>query len=343
MGVLLANNVSTTLASGITTSGSTLYVDDASLMPTPGAGEWFWLTLTQASEESSWEVVKCTGRSGNTLTVVRGQDGSSFAAWPAGTVVSMRGNAQLLRDLSGGILGQLQGPEIVIGGTGSVALRGAYAAAASSVGSVDVVAGDIILVYWCSNNTLSSPTCSDGVDTYTQKGTGQYVAEAGVQSHVYWARASANGTRTVTVSDGGASSPTIHVQVISGIVASGDPFDSLASFTTTSPGGNTATTNSITPTSDGAFISAFFAEDVTSATTYGVGSSGFTLASSQNATDCFSNSFYKVQPAAAVISMTASINKVTYSATCILALKAAAAAAATSTIGRMHVLSLIHI
>jgi len=336
MGLLLANNASATVTGTIIAAHTTIYLDDASSMPNPGAGEWFNLTLTQPGTETSWEVVKCTSRAGNTLTVVRGQDGTTAAGWASGTVASVRANAGTLWQLAGGMLGQLSGPEITIGGSGDVALRGAYPAAASSVGGVAVQTGDIILVYWCSNNTLSSPTCSDGTDTYTQKGAGQYVAATGVQSHLYWARASTSGTRTVTVADGGASSPTIHVQVISGAVASGDPIDAY-SFTTTAPGGSTATTSSITPTADGAFISTFFAEDVTSATTFSVGSSGFTLASSQNATDCFSNSFYRVQAAAAAISMTAAINTPTYAATCIVSVKAATAAAASSTIGRMHV------
>lgn len=81
---LFANNATGALASGITNVATslTLVSGQGAFFPTPSGGDWFLLTLTQATgPESSWEIVKCTGRSADTLTVVRGQEGTAGAAW----------------------------------------------------------------------------------------------------------------------------------------------------------------------------------------------------------------------------------------------------------------------
>ena len=78
------NNGATTLAAGILDTDLSFDVVDATLLPSLGVSEWFYLTLTQASTETSWEIVKVTAVAGNTLTVVRAQQGTAAAAWAAG-------------------------------------------------------------------------------------------------------------------------------------------------------------------------------------------------------------------------------------------------------------------
>lgn len=98
MGLLLANNAATTLAADITSGATSLTVADASRFPAMVAGDYLYATLSDASE-TTWEIVKVTARSGASFTITRGQDGTTAAAWTAGSRVSIRPTAQLVRDL----------------------------------------------------------------------------------------------------------------------------------------------------------------------------------------------------------------------------------------------------
>lgn len=90
MNLLFANNAATTLASGINSVATTINVASGtgSKFPAPGEGEGFYVTLQDAATELTNEIVLCTIRSGDVLTVVRGQQGTSAVAWNAGDVVA---------------------------------------------------------------------------------------------------------------------------------------------------------------------------------------------------------------------------------------------------------------
>jgi hypothetical protein len=100
MPVKFSNNVSTTLAAGIGTSNTTISVVDASKFPALAAGEHTYVTLDSDTVTPTREVVKVTGISGNTLTVVRAQDGTAAAAFSADAKVELRITAALLDELS---------------------------------------------------------------------------------------------------------------------------------------------------------------------------------------------------------------------------------------------------
>ena len=90
---LFANNATSTLASGINNSDNTILLatGEGARFPSPTGGDHFDITLTQGvGLEASWEIAKCTARSGDTLTVTRAQDGTSAAAWDAGSKIEMR-------------------------------------------------------------------------------------------------------------------------------------------------------------------------------------------------------------------------------------------------------------
>ena len=90
---LFANNATSSLASGINDSDNTLLLatGEGARFPAPIAGDYFDLTLTQGiGLETSWEIVKVTARSGDTLTVARGQEGTAAAAWAAGAKAELR-------------------------------------------------------------------------------------------------------------------------------------------------------------------------------------------------------------------------------------------------------------
>lgn len=96
---LFKNNSFSTLASGIASGDLTLSVSvgDGSKFPSPTGSDYFDITLTQSGVETSWEVVRCTSRSGDVLTLsARGVDGTAAAAWAAGSKVEIRITAGFL-------------------------------------------------------------------------------------------------------------------------------------------------------------------------------------------------------------------------------------------------------
>ena len=103
MAQLFANNAESTLAAGIDNDDTTLTVQTGhgARFPSPSGGDYFLLTLTQAGSETSWEIVKCTSRSGDTLTVVRAQEGTSAAAWGSGSKAELRLTAGALARYEG--------------------------------------------------------------------------------------------------------------------------------------------------------------------------------------------------------------------------------------------------
>lgn len=95
MAVLYTNNASTTLASGITNSATSLTVatGTGALFPSLSGGDVFYATLASGS---TYEIVKVTARSTDTFTIVRAQDGTSAAVWSTGDLVELRITKALL-------------------------------------------------------------------------------------------------------------------------------------------------------------------------------------------------------------------------------------------------------
>jgi hypothetical protein len=87
---LFANNAVSTLSSSVLATDTTFQLAAAGSFPSPTGGDYFWATLASGSPEATWEVVKVTARSGNTLTVERGQDGTTAKAWSSGTKIELR-------------------------------------------------------------------------------------------------------------------------------------------------------------------------------------------------------------------------------------------------------------
>ena len=97
MPVILKNNASSTLATAITASDTGVVVANGSQFPAITSGDYFYVTLV--SQAGQTEIVKVTARVGNSMTVVRAQDGSSAASFQVGTFVEMRVNAASVMDL----------------------------------------------------------------------------------------------------------------------------------------------------------------------------------------------------------------------------------------------------
>lgn len=80
-----SNNAQSTLAGSISDSTTTitLAAGGGAEFPTLSAGEQFTATITDAATGLLREIVVCTARVGDTLTVVRGQEGTTALNWSA--------------------------------------------------------------------------------------------------------------------------------------------------------------------------------------------------------------------------------------------------------------------
>lgn len=98
---LYANNAKTTLATGITATQTTITVASGTgaLFPNPSAGQAFKVTLVSASSSSVYEICLCTARSGDVLTVVRGQEGTSRTPFIANDIVGNFDTAGVMSNL----------------------------------------------------------------------------------------------------------------------------------------------------------------------------------------------------------------------------------------------------
>lgn len=83
-----ANNASTTLGSAIspTATSITVAAGTGNKFPSPGAGQYFTATLIASGSSTGLpnEIVRVTSRTGDTMTVVRGQEGTTAQAWNVG-------------------------------------------------------------------------------------------------------------------------------------------------------------------------------------------------------------------------------------------------------------------
>ena len=123
MGIKLSNNAFATLAAGINSSVTSITVTSGqgARFPTLTASDYFYATLIDTS--NNLEIVKCTARSTDVLTVVRAQESTTARAYSAGDRLEIRITAATFVDsvaeklsLAGGTMtGQL-----TVGGLGGL-------------------------------------------------------------------------------------------------------------------------------------------------------------------------------------------------------------------------------
>lgn len=100
MSVKFSNNGHSTLAASLTSSATsiTLASGHGARFPSLSSGEYFYATLIDAS--NNLEIVKCTARSSDVLTVTRAQEGTTARAYAIGDRIELRVTAQGLVDLA---------------------------------------------------------------------------------------------------------------------------------------------------------------------------------------------------------------------------------------------------
>ena len=90
MTILFTNNAKTTLSAGITNVATSIPVAAGygALFPAPSGSDFFYATLTDVS--NNIEIVKVTSRSTDTMTAVRGQEGTTARAYLTGDKFQLR-------------------------------------------------------------------------------------------------------------------------------------------------------------------------------------------------------------------------------------------------------------
>tara|TARA_R110000868_G_scaffold66536_9_gene198065 strand:+ start:2542 stop:3225 length:684 start_codon:yes stop_codon:yes gene_type:complete len=99
MGVQLKNNVSSLLVGSISAAATSIVVTTGSgaNFPSLGAGDYFYVTLIAST--GVLEIVKCTTRVNDVLTVTRAQENTLAIPFPDGSRVELRVTAKSIRDL----------------------------------------------------------------------------------------------------------------------------------------------------------------------------------------------------------------------------------------------------
>jgi len=107
MPVIIKNNASAILAVGISTTDTTLLLNagTGANFPNISTGDYYYLTLSTGS--AAPEIVKCVGKSGDTLTVIRAQEGTVAQSASAGTRIDLRVTAQSVIDVAQSIVTSL--------------------------------------------------------------------------------------------------------------------------------------------------------------------------------------------------------------------------------------------
>jgi hypothetical protein len=88
---IFTNDAKSTLAVGISASDTSIQLSlgTGALFPSPGAGQQFPLTLADVATGTVKEIVYCTSRTGDVLTVVRAQEGTIANAYIAGSFANL--------------------------------------------------------------------------------------------------------------------------------------------------------------------------------------------------------------------------------------------------------------
>ena len=123
--VQFSNNAATTLGSAISSTATTITVaaGTGAIFPTLSTGQYFTATMFTAgsSTEIPNEIVYVTARSGDTMTVLRGQEGTTAQVWNVGDNFANFPTAGFLSGLAGSndIQSQTGNSAVDIGSTNS--------------------------------------------------------------------------------------------------------------------------------------------------------------------------------------------------------------------------------
>ncbi|HGA2240411.1 TPA: hypothetical protein ACIRVD_002032 [Enterobacter roggenkampii] len=141
--LLAANNAQSVLAAGISASATslTLNTGTGALFPSPVSGvSFFKLTLIDAATGQLSEIVHVTAKSGDVLTIVRGQEGTSSRAWSANDIAANMLTAGTIL-----LLAQLESPSFTGTPTGPTAAPGTNTTQLATTAFIQAAITDLIL------------------------------------------------------------------------------------------------------------------------------------------------------------------------------------------------------
>jgi lysophospholipase L1-like esterase len=141
MPVILKNNVDSALAQAVNASDPAIVVATGTgvRFPALAAGEYFYVTLVSA--QGTREIVKVTSKSGDTLGIVRAQEGTTANSFAAGSRVEMRVTAASITDL---VDEHDQASEIAFVPTGTVVATDVQGAIAEVNADVVALGADVV-------------------------------------------------------------------------------------------------------------------------------------------------------------------------------------------------------
>lgn len=220
MGRVYADNATSSLRVAVGPSDTIIEVGDGGAFPTLSAGQHFMATLTQADAETSWEIVKVTAITDDTLTVERAQEGTTAQSWAWGSKIEIRlTKAGLDAKLeSGGVFNIPSGAwtledgvpksvfELTLPANGYAGCIVQYAVEAYTDTDFQVKSGQINL----AAVSKSGVQTTDIKDEYV---TTQAEAKSGGTLSVVWGVTGGSGKITITCTvDSSLSTPTIKLR-----------------------------------------------------------------------------------------------------------------------------------
>jgi len=125
------NNAYASLSAELSAAGTlaTLAAGQGARFPAPTGGDHFLATLILLDgngAEAGWEIVKCTARATDGLTIERAQEGTTARIWPVGSRIELRTTAGTLDSFTDTAQAAAAAPvQSVFGRTGTVTLQGA--------------------------------------------------------------------------------------------------------------------------------------------------------------------------------------------------------------------------
>lgn len=123
------NNAYASLAAELSAAGTlaTLAAGQGARFPSPAGGDFFLATLILLDgngAETAWEIVKCTARATDGLTIERAQEGTTARIWPVGSRIELRTTAGTLDSFTDVTQAAAAAPvQSVFGRTGTVTLQ----------------------------------------------------------------------------------------------------------------------------------------------------------------------------------------------------------------------------
>lgn len=215
---VFTNLASSLLASGISDSDTSLTVSsgEGALFPAPGAGQHAIIALEDV--DGNVEFVKCTGRTGDALTIVRAQESSVALAFPSGSRVEGRPTAGIMA----GML-QKAGGDVL---TGTTTLNGTVTMGGSgSIHNGELVGTKVRGATGDTSNEISVPSAG-GAPTI---GTAVILTEANLVNSLpanaglmltgmvcFWSGASIDIPDGYALCDGSAGTPDLRDQFVLG-------------------------------------------------------------------------------------------------------------------------------